>query len=112
MASRSCWSTKPANWTTEARAAAMNAKTIKEDQAQAFDTAHWPTEIKYIAAEKCLVVSFDTGETFRYPAEFLRVVSLPATASSWKHRSEERGVGKECVGRVRPGGWPYNKKKK
>src|SRR3546814_13551690 len=135
MASRSCWSTKPANWTTEARAAAMNAKTIKEDQAQAFDTAHWPTEIKYIAAEKCLVVSFDTGETFRYPAEFLRVESPSAEvqghgpgqkqvvarrrhvgirelepvgnyAVRLKCKSEERGVGTVGVGTCRSRGAP------
>src|SRR3546814_12572920 len=91
MASRSCWSTKPANWTTEARAAAMNAKTIKEDQAQAFDTAPWPPEIKYIAADKCLVVSFDTGETLRYPAAFLRVSSHSAEAQG--HGPGQKPVG-------------------
>jgi len=56
----------------------MNGKTIQEDSAQGFDTAHWPTEIRYSAAEKQLVVAFDSGETFTYPAEFLRVESPSA----------------------------------
>jgi DUF971 family protein len=56
----------------------MNTKPIEEQEAQAFDTAHWPTEIKYVSADKTLVVSFDSGETFRYPAEFLRVESPSA----------------------------------
>lgn len=56
----------------------MNTKPIGEQEAQAFDTAHWPSEIKYLSAEKTLVVSFDSGETFRYPAEFLRVESPSA----------------------------------
>jgi DUF971 family protein len=56
----------------------MNDKTIQEHEAQGFDTTHWPTEIRYLSAEKQLVVSFDSGETFTYPAEFLRVESPSA----------------------------------
>lgn len=56
----------------------MNARTVQEEAAQAFDTVHWPTEIRYVSAEKTLVVGFDSGETFRYPAEFLRVESPSA----------------------------------
>lgn len=56
----------------------MTDKTIQEEQAQGFDTAHWPTEIRYVSGEKRLVVSFDSGETFSYPAEFLRVESPSA----------------------------------
>jgi DUF971 family protein len=56
----------------------MNDKSIQENEAQAFDTTHWPTEIRYLSAEKQLVVSFDSGETFTYPAEFLRVESPSA----------------------------------
>lgn len=41
-------------------------------------TAHWPTEIKLISEEKTLVVSFDDGQTFRLPAELLRVESPSA----------------------------------
>jgi hypothetical protein len=36
----------------------MNGKTIQEEAAQGFDTEHWPTEIRYSAAEKQLVVAF------------------------------------------------------
>jgi len=53
-------------------------ETIREDEAQGFDTEHWPTEIRYLSAEKKLVVSFDSGETFTYPAELLRVESPSA----------------------------------
>ena len=55
-----------------------DGKTIREEPAQAFDTEHWPTEIRYLSAEKQLVVSFDSGETFTYPAELLRVESPSA----------------------------------
>jgi DUF971 family protein len=54
------------------------SKTIREESAQGFDTEHWPTEIRYLSAEKQLVVSFDSGETFTYPAELLRVESPSA----------------------------------
>lgn len=56
----------------------MNTKTIQEDPAQGFDTEHWPTQIRYVAADKRLEVDFDSGETFSYPAEFLRVESPSA----------------------------------
>jgi len=55
-----------------------DSKTIREDSAQSFETEHWPTEIRYLSAEKQLVVSFDSGETFTYPAELLRVESPSA----------------------------------
>ena len=38
----------------------------------------WPTEIKVNRAEKFLTVSFDTGESFQLPAEYLRVESPSA----------------------------------
>ncbi|MGF1591804.1 MAG: gamma-butyrobetaine hydroxylase-like domain-containing protein [Kiloniellaceae bacterium] len=56
----------------------MSGKTIQEESAQSPDTAHWPTEIRYLSAEKTLVVGFDSGETFTFPAEFLRVESPSA----------------------------------
>jgi len=55
-----------------------DSKTIREDSAQSFETEHWPKEIRYLSAEKQLVVSFDSGETFTYPAELLRVESPSA----------------------------------
>jgi DUF971 family protein len=41
-------------------------------------TQHWPVEIRLKKAEKALEVDFDDGARFRYPAEFLRVVSPSA----------------------------------
>lgn len=41
-------------------------------------TRHWPTEIRLEKAEKKLVVEFDDGSTFDYPAEYLRVMSPSA----------------------------------
>ena len=35
----------------------------------------WPREIRYEAASKNLIVDFDDGVTFTYPAELLRVES-------------------------------------
>ena len=42
------------------------------------DAKVWPTEIKYISAEKRLEVTFDNGERFDLPAELLRVESPSA----------------------------------
>ena len=38
----------------------------------------WPTEIKLVRAEKRLEVTFDSGESFSFPAELLRVESPSA----------------------------------
>lgn len=38
----------------------------------------WPTDIKLHRASRVLEVSFDSGETFHLPAEFLRVHSPSA----------------------------------
>jgi DUF971 family protein len=43
-----------------------------------FETEHWPTEIRYLAAEKRLEIDFDNGTSFSYPAELLRVESPSA----------------------------------
>ena len=43
-----------------------------------YDTAHWPLEIRYRRAEKCLEVEFDDGKNFVLPAELLRVESPSA----------------------------------
>ena len=51
---------------------------IRQEESQGFDTAHWPTEIRYLSQEKTLRVTFDSGETFDFPAEFLRVESPSA----------------------------------
>ena len=38
-------------------------------------TAAWPLEIRLRSQEKRLEIDFDNGQTFTYPAEFLRVES-------------------------------------
>ena len=38
----------------------------------------WPTAIKLHRASRVLEITFDSGETFRLPAEFLRVHSPSA----------------------------------
>lgn len=76
----------------------MNAKTIGEQDSQAFATTHWPTEIKYISAEKTLVVSFDSGETFRFPAEFLRVESPSAEVQGHGPGQKQIVAGRRHVG--------------
>ena len=43
-----------------------------------YGTRHWPVEIRLKTAEKALEIDFDDGARFRYPAEFLRVVSPSA----------------------------------
>ncbi len=42
------------------------------------DDKPWPSELRYISAEKRLVVSFDNGESHSLPAELLRVESPSA----------------------------------
>ena len=41
-------------------------------------TRHWPTEIRYVKADKRLEVAFDGGAHYSYPAEYLRVESPSA----------------------------------
>jgi DUF971 family protein len=43
-----------------------------------FDTLYWPVEIRLKKAEKVLEIDFDDGQSFRLPAEFLRVESPSA----------------------------------
>jgi len=42
------------------------------------ETSFWPVEIRLKRAEKTLEIEFDDGQTFRYPAELLRVESPSA----------------------------------
>ena len=43
-----------------------------------FETAHWPTELRYRRADKVLEIAFDDGERYELPAELLRVESPSA----------------------------------
>jgi len=60
--------------------------------------APWPLEIRYTAATKSLVVAFDGGVTFTYPAELLRVESPSAEVKG--HGADEKRIvaGRSHVG--------------
>ena len=57
----------------------------------------WPVEIRLSKDRKMLTVSFDTGESFALPAEFLRVFSPSAEVQG--HSPEQRKLvyGKQAV---------------
>jgi DUF971 family protein len=48
----------------------------------------WPTELKLRKDKAALTIAFDNGETFEFPAEFLRVHSPSAEVQG--HSPEER----------------------
>ena len=60
--------------------------------------AHWPVEIRLRSAEKILSVTFDIGEVFDLPAEYLRVESPSAEVQG--HGGEEKKIvaGRRHVG--------------
>jgi DUF971 family protein len=76
----------------------MNGKPIEEQEAQGFDTQHWPTEIRYLSADKQLLVVFDSGESFTYPAEFLRVESPSAEVQGHGPGQKKVVSGRRHVG--------------
>ena len=57
----------------------------------------WPVEIRLSKDRKLLTVSFDTGESFALPAEFLRVFSPSAEVQG--HSPEQRKLvyGKRAI---------------
>jgi len=57
----------------------------------------WPTEIRLKQAGKRLEVSFDTGETFEFDAEFLRVESPSAEVKGHGPGQEVTVAGKRQV---------------
>ena len=57
--------------------------TMATQQAQA-----WPTEIRLHKDRRSLTVAFDSGESFAFPAEYLRVKSPSAEVQG--HAPEER----------------------
>jgi len=48
----------------------------------------WPTELRLRKDKAALTIAFDTGETFEFPAEFLRVHSPSAEVQG--HSPDER----------------------
>ncbi len=72
--------------------------TIKEENSQDFKTEHWPTDIKYKSEERALHISFDNGESFVLPAEYLRVES-PSAEVQGHHPSQKQVLtGRRMVG--------------
>ncbi len=68
------------------------------DQEYALETAHWPSEIRYVSAEKRLEIDFDNGVTFSYPAEFLRVESPSAEVQGHGPGQKQTVSGRRHVG--------------
>ncbi len=71
---------------------------IAESNAQAFDTQHWPTEIRYMKDDKTLTVTFDDERSFRLPAEFLRVESPSAEVQGHGPDQKQTVAGRRHVG--------------
>ena len=68
------------------------------NQDERFETRHWPLEIRYIAAEKRLLIDFDNGVSFAYPAELLRVESPSAEVQGHGPGQKELIAGRRHVG--------------
>ncbi len=60
--------------------------------------APWPLEIRYTAATRSLVVDFDNGATFTYPAELLRVESPSAEVKGHGVGDKRIVAGRSQVG--------------
>ena len=58
----------------------------------------WPTELRYLSAEKVLHIAFDTGEAYTIPAELLRIESPSAEVQG--HGPDQKVVvaGRRHVG--------------
>ena len=59
---------------------------------------HWPIEIRYLGAEKRLLVEFDNGTKFSYPVEFLRVESPSAEVQGHGPGQKQIVSGRRHVG--------------
>ena len=62
-----------------------------------FSAAAWPLEIRSNSAERTLAIDFDTGETFTYPAELLRVESPSAEVQGHSAAQKQIVPGKRDV---------------
>ncbi len=58
----------------------------------------WPTAIDYDPAQKILSVTFDTGEHFALPAEYLRVESPSAEVQGHSPAQKQIVPGRRHVG--------------
>jgi len=66
-------------------------------QSSQYGSKAWPTEIRLDKAEKCLVVSFDDGNTFSLPAEYLRVESPSAEVQGHSPSQKQLVAGRRHV---------------
>ena len=57
----------------------------------------WPTELRLDAAKTTLTISFDTGESFALPAEYLRVESPSAEVQGHSPSQKQIVTGKADV---------------
>jgi DUF971 family protein len=57
----------------------------------------WPTEIRLLKDRKALAVSFDSGERFVLPAEYLRVKSPSAEVQGHSPQERKTVPGKKYV---------------
>ena len=62
-----------------------------------FGTQAWPLEIRANSADRTLSVDFDTGETFTYTAELLRVESPSAEVQGHSPSQKQIVPGKRAV---------------
>ena len=62
------------------------------------NTTRWPVEIRLKSAEKLLEIDFDSGETFRLPAEYLRVESPSAEVQGHNPSQKQIVPGRRHVG--------------
>ena len=59
---------------------------------------HWPSEVRLERAAKCLHVTFEDGESFTFPAEFLRVESPSAEVKGHGPGQHQLVAGRAHVG--------------
>jgi DUF971 family protein len=64
----------------------------------AFETQHWPKEIRLKKAEKVLEIEFDDGSLFVLPAELLRVESPSAEVMGHGPGQKQIVAGRRDVG--------------
>ena len=57
----------------------------------------WPTELRLDPAKTTLTVSFETGERFALPAEYLRVESPSAEVQGHSPEQKQIVTGKQAV---------------
>ena len=71
---------------------------MTENMTTAFETKHWPEEIRYVSEDKRLEVGFDNGTRFSYPAELLRVESPSAEVQGHSASQKKIVAGRKHIG--------------